>query len=46
MSPWLQAMKMIRGLEHLFCEEMLRQLGLFSLGREGSRENSLCPSST
>ena len=45
---WIQrrAAKMIRGLEQLSYEERLRELGLFSLEREGSRETLLQPSST
>ena len=41
-----RASKMIRELEHLSHEERWRELGWFSLRREGSGETSLWPSNT
>ena len=45
---WVQrrVTKTLRGLEHLSYEERLRELGMFSLGREGSRVTLLQPFST
>ena len=34
-----RAVKMMQWLEHLPCEDRLRELGLFSLVKDGFREN-------
>jgi len=37
-----RATKMIRGIEHLSCEDRLRQLGLFSLEEEKAAGRPYC----